>query len=85
MQLNIKLSYNLIPLILAGMTRPVQITKNSKFAKSLQYLKIEVRDEHQIFQYTDTILFDGCGQACLKYLKQQVCSVFVISQERIEL
>ena len=67
------------------MTRPVQITKNSKFAKSLQYLKKEVRDEHQIFQYTDTIIFDGCGQACLKYLKQQVCSVFVISQERIEL
>ena len=37
-QINIKLSHKLIPLIL-GMTRPAQITQNNKFAKSLQYLK----------------------------------------------
>ena len=41
----IKLSYKLILLILVGMVRPVQITQNNKFAKSLQYLKKEVRNE----------------------------------------
>ena len=45
MQINIKLSHKLIPLILVGMVRPAQITQNSKFAKSLLYLKKEVRDE----------------------------------------
>ena len=34
-----------MPLILVGMTRHVQITQNNKSAKSLQYLKKEVRDE----------------------------------------
>ena len=45
MVINIKLSYKLILLILVGKARTAQITKNSKFAKSLQYLKKEVRDE----------------------------------------
>ena len=27
------------------MTRPTQITQNNKFAKSLQYVKKEVRDD----------------------------------------
>ena len=45
MQINIKLSYKLILLILVGMTRPVQITHNNKFVQSLQYLKKEVRVE----------------------------------------
>ena len=44
-QINIKLSYKLIPLILVGMARPTQITKNKKFEKSLQYLKKEIIDE----------------------------------------
>ena len=43
-QTNIKLSYTLIPLILVDMDRLAQITQ-SKFAKSSQYLKKELRDE----------------------------------------
>ena len=31
------------------MARPAQITQNNKFAKSLQYLKKEVRDEVEFF------------------------------------
>ena len=45
MQINIKLSYNLMPLILVGMARPAQITQNNKFAKSQHYLKKEGGDE----------------------------------------
>ena len=45
MQINIKLSYKLIPLILVGMAKPAHITQNNKFAKSLQYFKTEVRDK----------------------------------------
>ena len=45
LQINIKLSFKLIPLILVGMTRPAQITQNNKSAKSFQYLKKEVKDE----------------------------------------
>ena len=44
-QINIKVSYKLIQLILVGMIRHAQITENNKFAKSLQYLKKEVSDE----------------------------------------
>ena len=49
-QTNIKLSYNLIPLILVGMASPAQITKNPKLPKiaslqSLHYLNKEMRDE----------------------------------------
>ena len=44
-QMNIELSYKLIPLILMGMARPAQIAQNNMFPKSLQYLKKEVRDE----------------------------------------
>ena len=45
MQINIKLSYKLILLILVSMAKPAQITQNNKFAKSLQYLKKDVRDK----------------------------------------
>ena len=46
-QINFKLSYNLIPLILVRMARPAHthITLNKKFVKSLQYLRKEFRDE----------------------------------------
>ena len=44
MQINIKLSYKLIQLILMGKARPDEITKNNMFAKSLQNLKKKVRD-----------------------------------------
>ena len=66
-------SFKLIPLILVGMTRPVQVIQNNKFAKSLQCLKKEVRDEVDFVQWTslqsDTLIFDGCGQPWLKYWK----------------
>ena len=49
MQVNIKLSNypatKVIPLMLVVMARSAQITQNNKFAKSLQYLKKEVREE----------------------------------------
>ena len=48
-QINIKLSYKLIPLILVVLAKPAQIALNNKFAKSLQYLKKEVRDEVDFF------------------------------------
>ena len=45
LQMNIELSYKLIPLTLMSMARPAQIAQNNKFPKSLQYLKKEARDE----------------------------------------
>ena len=56
LQINMKLSYKLITLILVDMVRPSRIIQNNKFAKTLQYLKKEVRiklifceDKHHIF------------------------------------
>ena len=54
-----------------------QITQNNNFAISLQYLKKKVRDEFyyfhsdkpQSFFQVDTLIFGGCAQSCLKYLK----------------
>ena len=54
-----------------------QITQNNNFAISLQYLKKKVRDEFYYFQsdkpqsffQVDTLIFGGCAQSCLKYLK----------------
>ena len=53
-----------------------QATQNNKFAKSLQYLKKEVRDKVdfcrdklQSIQKVGTVISDGCSQACLKYSK----------------
>ena len=39
MQLNIKLSYKLIPLILLGIAIPAHITQNNNSTKSVQFLK----------------------------------------------
>ena len=59
------------------LARYAQITKNNKFAISLQYLKKEASDavdflhanKHEIFLQIDTILFDGDGQAFPKFPK----------------
>ena len=58
------------------MASPGQDAQNNKFAKSLQYLKKEVRDKVdfcrdklQSIQKVGTVISDGCSQACLKYLK----------------
>ena len=58
------------------MARPAQITQNNEFAKSLQYLKKELSYEvdvvhankHESLLQVDSIIFDGFGQACPKYL-----------------
>ena len=62
--------------ILVEIANHAQSTKKSKFAKSLQYLKKEVRDEltfcadkHQSFLQVNTITFDGRSQAFPKYSK----------------
>ena len=53
-----------------------QNTRDNKFAKSLQYLKIEVKDEDdfcrdkiQSIQKFGTVISYGYSQACIKYSK----------------
>ena len=71
-----KTFYKLILSILLNMASLAQSTQNNKFAKSLQYLKKEVRDKVdfcrdklQSIQKVGTVISDGCSQACLKYSK----------------
>ena len=70
MRINIKLPYILMLPILVFMASHAQSTQSNKFAKSLQYLKIEVcdkivfsADKHQSFLPVDAIIFNGCDQA----------------------
>ena len=58
------------------MASHTQSTQNNKFAKSLLYLKKELRDKvdfctdkYQSIQKVGTIIPDGYSQACLKYAK----------------
>ena len=61
----------------ACVARHAQISQNSKFAISLQYLKSEVSDEvdflhaekHKSFLQINTMIFDGDGQAFPMFLK----------------
>ena len=54
-----------------------QITQHNKFVISFQYLKKEVSDEvdflyadkHESFVQIDSMIFDGNGQAFLKFPK----------------
>ena len=62
--------------IMASMASHAQNTQNNKFAKSLQYLKKEVRDEVyfyidkcQSIQNVGTFILDGCSQVHVKYSK----------------
>ena len=67
LQINIRVSYKLVPVLLVGMAR--------KLAISLYYSKKEVRDKYdflqedknQSFLQTGSIIFAGFSQACLKY------------------
>ena len=68
--------YKLILSMLVSMASLAQSNQNNKFAKSLQYLKKEVRDKVdfcrdklQTIQEVGTVISDGCSQACLKYSK----------------
>ena len=45
MKINISVFYKLVVLLLLVITKDVQSTQNSKFVKSVQYLKKEGRDE----------------------------------------
>ena len=56
-QINIKLSYKLRPVILLGMARPAQITQKDKFAKFLKYLEKELRDEVYFFMQISIAVF----------------------------
>ena len=59
------------------MARHAQIAQNNKFAISLQYLKKEKRDKvdflhavkHESFLQTDTMIYNGDGQAVPKFPK----------------
>ena len=69
----------------------VQSTRHKKFAKSLQYLEKEVKDEVDFcrdkvesIQKVGTVISDGHSQASLKYSKQQLCNIFAMSQESSE-
>ena len=84
---NIKNVYKLITSFLLVLARHAQSTQNSNCAVSFQYLKKEMRgevdflftDKHQSFLQVDTFIFCGCGQACQKYPKKQVCSMLEIT------
>ena len=45
LKINISVFYKLVVLILLVITRDVQSTQNSKFVKTVQYVKKEGRDE----------------------------------------
>ena len=65
-----------MPLILDDMARPAQITQNNRFADTLliSWQKLGRKlifsaNEHHSYLWISTIIFDGYGQACLKYSK----------------
>ena len=88
MQINIKLSYRLILLILVDMARHAQITQNNKFAKSLWYLKKELSyevdvlyaDKHESLLQVDTIFYE-VGQACLSTRTSLKCLCDVLRKK----
>ena len=75
LQISIKNFFKLILSFWLCLARHTQITQNKKFAISLQYLKKEVSDQvdfvyvdkQESFQQTDTMIFDGDGQAFPKF------------------
>ena len=77
MQINIEIFYRLILSFRVCVARHAQITRNNKFAMSLQYLKENVKDEvdflpadkHQSVLQIHTIILGVGGQACPNYPK----------------
>ena len=75
-QMDIQFSYKLRPSILMGMARHAWSIQKKKFAKSLQYIKNEVRNEvcflcreiSSLLQLASIIL-DGLCKLCLSYSK----------------
>ena len=77
LQINIKGFFTLILSFWGFVARHTQITKNNKFAISMQYLKKEVSNEvdffhvgkHESFLQIDTMVFDRDGQALPNFPK----------------
>ena len=77
MKLSIKVFNKLVISFLFVIPRYAQITENSNFVTSLQYLKkksgvmklILYADKHQIILQVNTINLVGHGQACPNYPK----------------
>ena len=84
--LGITILYKVMLSLLVGMIKCSQSTQSNQFVISLQYLKEEVRNgvqffacrESSKFQQVGIILFDGSGQACLKYPKYQFGNILAI-------
>ena len=81
MQIN-KPFYKLILSILVNMASLAQSTRNNKFAKSLQYLKKEVRDKVdfcrdklQSIQKVGTVISDGMPKVLKITTMQYLCNV----------
>ena len=77
LQISTKVFYKLIVSLWVCVARHPQSTQNNKFARSLQYLKENMKDEadflpadkYQRFLQVDTIILGACGQACPNYTK----------------
>ena len=75
--INIKVFYKLVSSVLVAVARHAQ-SSQSNFAKFFA-INISIKkggiklifgaDKHQSFLQVDTIIFDGCDQACLNYSK----------------
>ena len=77
LQINTKVFYKMILLFWVHVTGLAQSTQNNKFAISLQYLRVNGKnevdflhaDKHQRFLPIDTIILGVYGQPCLNYPK----------------
>ena len=75
MQMSITVAYKLILSFLMGVARHVESIQNNQYVVSLQYLKKELSyevdvlhaDKRESYLQVDSIIFDGCGQACPNY------------------
>ena len=65
LQINIKVSYQMIVSLWVYIARHAQSTQNNRFTISLEYVKENVKNEVE----SDTIILDVCGQAYPYYPK----------------
>ena len=85
--LGIKDAYKVILSLLLGMIKHSQSTQSNKLAISLQYLKIRSQEGSLCFACRRTskflqvriFVFDGSGQICPNYSKQEVGNIFAKS------
>ena len=91
LQINTHVFYKMIVSLQRSVARRAQSSKSNQFTISLQYIKENMKDEVNFlpadkrwrFFQTDTS-FQVCGQACPKYIKQQVCSVDFLHADKYE-